>query len=158
MRLHRVGRESESPGDLGHSQFHVVPEDQAVTLADRQLPKRLDDDPLVFAGRHRLVQRRRGGVGRGSMAERNQPPAIVIAGQIEDDRPKVGRGPIAFTNSVGRAGQPDERLLDQILGSIPIVDEKPGEPDEIGGLGPIHLAHQKVEARPGDRRRGQFVG
>ena len=74
----------------------------------------------------------------------------MITGKVEDDRPQVGRDPLALTNPVGGAGQPDEGLLDQILGRITIVDEEPGQPHEIGSLGPIHLPDQEVDACPGD--------
>ena len=43
---------------------------------------------------------------------------------------RYGGGLRLVLDPVGRAGQADERLLDEVLGRVPIVDEEAGEPDQ----------------------------
>jgi hypothetical protein len=128
--LDRVAGHAKGVGDLGHRQLQVVAQHHAVALAPRQVAERVDHRPLFSPDRDLLLDGGRRRVGGWPVAQRHQPAPVVVAGQVEHDRAQVGGGPVPLADAVRRPGQPDERLLDQVLGRHPVVHEEAGQADQ----------------------------
>jgi hypothetical protein len=54
----------------------------------------------------------------------------VIPRQVEHDRAQVGSGPFGVLDSINGVIEPDEGLLDQVLGGGAVIGEDPGQTDE----------------------------
>ena len=61
---------------------------------------------------------------RGVVAQRHQAAAVVVARQVEHDRAEVGGRAVGGGDPVGVPGEPEEGLLDEVLGGVAIVDEE----------------------------------
>ena len=61
------------------------------------------------------------------MPEGDQPATVVVASQVDDDRPQVCRGPLLVADPMGAPGESDEGLLDEVLRGGPVVDVETGQ-------------------------------
>jgi hypothetical protein len=64
------------------------------------------------------------------VAERHEPPPVVVPSQVEHDRSQVRRCFLGIAYTGGRSMEPDERLLNEVLGSPAIIGEEASEPHE----------------------------
>lgn len=129
MGFDGVGGDVEGGADLSFGQIEIEAEEKALTLPGGQLFEGGDQSGLFVIEDYPIL----GGFGRGGrcerlrVAERHEAPAVVIPGQVEEDRPEVGRRPVRVANPVRRAVQPYERLLHQVFGGVAVVREKTGQ-------------------------------
>ena len=135
VRLDRVARDPERLGDGVRPELVVVAQHEARALAHRELAQRVEHLALVLAQRQLVV------VGRDvvrrehrAVTHRHQPAAVLVARQVEHDRAQVRRRPRRVTDPPGVAGQADEGLLDEVLGSVAVVDEQAGQAHERATL------------------------
>ena len=77
------------------------------------------------------------------VTQRHQAAPVVVAGEVEHDRAQVRRRPIRRFDAPGVASQPEERLLHEVLGRVPVVDEQPGQSDQRA---PLRLEQRDDEA------------
>ena len=59
------------------------------------------------------------------VAKRDEATTIVVTSEVQDNRSKVCRSPIDVVDPPCVPGQPKKRLLDDVLGSLAIIDEEP---------------------------------
>ena len=68
------------------------------------------------------------------VAERHEAAPVVVAGEVEHDRAEIGGRAVDVGDPVRRPGEPEERLLDEVLGGVAVVDEQAGQPDQRPAL------------------------
>ena len=138
VRLHRVRRDRSVDSDLVDRQLLEVPQRDAVALTGRQVAHRIEHAPMILRA-HESIRRhrhpRRSRAVRRVVAEGDHPASVVVTGEVEHDRAQIRRRLVGVVDPPGVPGEPQERLLDDVLGRIAVVDEQPGEPDERCTLG-----------------------
>src|SRR3954470_8329760 len=83
---------------------------------------------------HELIRR----VGRDvnlaaagrAMAERYEAAPVVVTSQVQNNRPQVCRGPFDLVDAARVPGEPQERLLHDVLSTIAVIDEQSGQSDQ----------------------------
>ena len=81
------------------------------------------------------------------MPEGDQPATVVVASQVDDDRPQVCRGPFLVADPMGAPGESDEGFLDEVLRGGAVVDEQPGQREQSGALVAKQRGNEGVDRR-----------
>jgi hypothetical protein len=125
-------------------------------LPHRQRAQREHHLPHILPLRRLLLRRRFVEDRRRAVPQRHETAAVVVAGQVHDDRPEIGGSPFRILDAVLVGRQLDESLLHQVLGRGLVVDEPPRHPDQPGCLVAKEPHDQVVRQgnslRTGDRR------
>jgi hypothetical protein len=87
----------------------------------------------------------------------DQPSSVVVAGQVQHDRPQVRRSLALVVDPARRPGQADEGLLHEVLRRVAVVDEQPRQADQGTAFGLEQVDEQPVEVG-GDGRRAHGHG
>lgn len=122
---------------------------QTVALSTGEPAQHLEDPPVVLSLGDRLVDPNRiQVVRREAVSQREKPPTIVVAGQVEHDGPKIGRGLRGVLDPMKRPRHPDERLLHDVLRRISVIDKDPGHTDERPRVFLVERGDDRIRVRP----------
>lgn len=132
MRLDRVGRDPDRAGNLAFGHLGIEPEDETLPLPSGEQPQCLNHNPVIAISDHILLDVLGCLDCPGSLlvSERHESTPIVIASEVQHDRPEERWRSLRIANRVGRSMEPDECLLHQILGCVAVITEQASETDE----------------------------